>query len=143
MKEKFTPNEIIVLIILALTAFFKALITLFVDSSQKFRKTIYDKYFDSITIISDIVFLFYFVVALYFVFIKKITNKIFLFIFILLIFKFLVYYILGIELYIYSKNPKIDRKKLEKIDKIRHFVGMITGIFLLIISFYVIRKIFV
>jgi hypothetical protein len=143
MKEKFTSNEIILLLILAVTSFLKAVITLFVDSSQLFYKKIYDKYFSSITIFSDVIFFFYFVVAIYFIFIKRITDELFLFVFLILILKFLVYYILSIELYIYSKNKNVDRKKLEMIEKFKHYTGIITGVFLLFISFYVIRKVFI
>jgi hypothetical protein len=143
MSEKFTSNEIIVLLILVVTTFLKAIITLLTDTSQLFNKTFYDKYYPSITIFSDITFLFYFIVALYFIFIKKVRDEIFLFIFIILILKFLVYYITSIEIYIYSNDKNDNKKKLEFLEKFKHYTGIITGIFLLFVSYYVIRKVLI
>jgi hypothetical protein len=143
MSEKFTSGEIILLLILAVTAFLKAVITLSVDLSQEFNKKFYLTYFPSINKLSDITFLFYFVVAFYFVFIKKITNKIFLLIFLVLILKFLVYYILTLEIYFYSNGKNVDIKTLEILEKFKHYTGMVTGLFLLFISYYVIIKVFI
>jgi hypothetical protein len=143
MSNKFTSNEIILLLILAVVAFIKAVITLTVDSSQLFYKPIYDKYFGYVNIFSDITFLYYFFVAIYFIFVKKITDEIMLFIFLVLILKFLAYYILTFEIYIYSSSKNVDVKKLEQLEKFKHYIGIVTGIFLLFISFYVIRKVLI
>ena len=144
MKDIFTSNEITVLLILAVTAFLKAVITLLTDASQLFYKNFYDKYYHYISMYSDIIFWFYFIVAYYFVFIKKVTNEIFLFIFFVLILKFLVYNIINIELYyIYSNNMNINERKVEMLKKVKHYTGILTGIFLLYISYYVISRVLI
>ena len=144
MRNKFTSTEITLLIILAVTAFIKAVITLLVDSSQLYYREFYDKYFGYINIFSDIIFIFYFLIAIYFIFIKKITDEIMLFVFFILILKFVVYYTLTYEIYIYSSNKNsIDMKRLEMLEKVKHYTGIITGFFLLFVSFYVIRKVLI
>jgi len=143
MKEKFTTNEIIVLLVLAVTAFLKAVITLITDASQLFDKTFYNTYYPFIARFSHVIFLFYFIVASYFIFIKKVTDEIFLFIFLILILKFLVYYIVSFEIYICSNSTNVNKRELEILKKFNHYTGIITGIFLLFVSYYVIRKVLI
>jgi hypothetical protein len=143
MSNKFTSNEIILLLILAVTAFIKAVITITVDASQLFYRPIYDKYFGYVNIFSDVIFILYFLIAIYFIFIKKVTEEIMLFIFLVLILKFIVYYILTFEIYIYSSSKNVDMKKLEQLEKFKHYIGIVTGFFLLFVSFYVIRKVLI
>ena len=67
-----------------------------------------------------------------------------LFVFFILILKFVVYYTLTYEIYIYSSNKNsIDMKRLEMLEKVKHYTGIITGFFLLFVSFYVIRKVLI
>ena len=143
MSNKFTSNEIILLLILAATAFIKAVITLTIDASQLYYRPLYQKYFGYVNIFSDVVFIFYFLIAIYFIFIKKVTDEIMLFIFLVLILKFLAYYILTFEIYIYSSSKNVDIKKLEQLQKFKHYIGIVTGVFLLFVSFYVIRKVLI
>jgi hypothetical protein len=143
MSNKFTSNEIILLLILAVTAFIKAVITITVDASQLYYRPLYQKYFGYVNIFSDVIFILYFLIAIYFIFIKKVTEEIMLFIFLVLILKFLVYYVLTFEIYIYSSSKNVDMKKLEELEKFKHYIGIVTGFFLLFVSFYVIRKVLI
>jgi hypothetical protein len=66
-----------------------------------------------------------------------------LFVFLVLILKFIVYYSLTFEIYVYSSSKDFDMKKLEKLEKFKHYIGIVTGFFLLFVSFYVIRNVLI